>query len=270
MSATAIVTPTEQHVLFTSAMTYMFTVSCSSLRGALVLACLAIPGLAEQPKRDNTEQFLQEHNIPITRQAVTAALGDDDAAVRKAASRVLSNHWPKDAPTPIQEAMLREHDGLIRVSLASDLAHLGETAGREMLLTECHDRSEWGSTRVLAARSMFDLHDDSCVDAVLQILRSPSDPQDTLAKVDALNLVPNIIKHFSGQDYENVLNLTTNALNDPDAAVRLTASVTLGSLGDTSAIDALRVAIATEEDATVHNAMIRELKRLKTLQQGQK
>jgi len=249
---------------------YMFTVSSYSLRGVLVLACLAIPGLAERPKGENTEQFLQEHNIPITRQAVTAALFNEDATVRRSASHVLSNRWPKDAVGPIQEAMLREHDGLIRVSLASDLAQIGETAGREMLLSECHDSSEWGSTRVFAARSMFDLHDDSCVDAVLEILRSPSDPQDTYGKVDALQLMPSVIKHFSGQEYRNVMDLMMNALNDPDAGVRLTASITLGSLGDPSAIAALQAAIMTEQDAIVQEAMLGELKRLKTSQQGQK
>lgn len=240
------------------------------LREVLVLVCLAVSGLAEQPMRDGSEQFLRDHNVSITKQAVTAALLNDDAAVRKVASHVLSRRWPRDAVRLIHAAMLRENDGLIRVSLASDLAQLGDPAGREMLLTECHKSSEWGSTRVFAARNMFDLHDDSCVDAVLEILRSPSDPQDTYAKIDALHLVPDVIKHFSGQEHRNVMDLTINALNDLDAGVRLTASITLGRLGDTSAIAALQAAVTTEQDATVQNAMLGELQRLKTLQQGQK
>lgn len=253
----------------TSTITYMIAASCKSvnhLRGVLVLACLAVSALAEQPKRDYMEQFLREHNISITKQAVTAALWNNDAAVRRAASQVLSRRWPEDAAAPIQEAMLREDDGFIRVSLASDLAQLGDTAGREMLLAECH-KNVWGSTRMLAARTMFDLHDDSCVDAVLEILRLPSDPQDTNAKEDALELVPSLIHHFAGQEYQAIMDLTVNALKDAHLGVRLTSAITLGRLADPSTIPALQAALANEQDATVRDAMLVQLKGLMRLQQ---
>jgi|HubBroStandDraft_6_1064221.scaffolds.fasta_scaffold11927_6 HEAT repeat protein len=240
--------------------------SANCLRGILVLVCLGVSALAEQPIRDNTEQFLREHNISITKQDVVAALWNNDAAVRKAASHFLSNRWPTDAAVPIQEAMLREEDGLIRVSLANDLAQVGETAGREKLLAECHNSSEWGSTRVLAARFMFDLHDDSCVDAVLEILRSDSDPQDTLAKVDALNLAPIFVQHFTDRKNQSVMDLTVNALNDADLGVRITAATTLGRLADPSAITALQAALANEQDATGRNVMLIELKGLRRSQ----
>jgi hypothetical protein len=106
------------------------------------------------------------------------------------------------------------------------------------------------------------------VDAVLEILRSDSDPQDTLAKVDALNLVPSLIHHSTAQEHQAVMDLTVNSLNDPDAGVRLTASTTLGRLGDTSAVAALQVAVASERDPNIHSAMLGELKRLQGLQQS--
>jgi hypothetical protein len=249
-------------------LTFLFGLCLVPLRAVFVLACLAVSGMAEQPMRDNTEQFLREHNISATEEAVTAALWNSDPAVRRAASHVLSSRWPQNAAAPIQEAMLQEDDGVIRVSLASDLAQLGEKPGREMLLTECHSRSEWDSTRVLAARSMFDLRDDSCVDAVLEILRSDSDPQDTLAKVDALNLVPSFIHHSTAQEYQAVMDLTVNSLTDPDAGVRLTASITLGRLEDSSAVATLQAAVASEQDPNIHSAMLGELKRLQDLQQS--
>jgi len=219
---------------------------------------------------DTSEQFLREHGIALTKKGVVNALRNDDAGVRREASRFLSNHWPKEAAAPIQVAMLQEGDVLIRVSLATDLARLGDEAGREMLRTECHNVGEWGTTRMYAARTMTELHEDSCLDSVLAILRSPSDPQDTNAKWDALDLVPSIIHNSGEQENRNILDLTINALNDPDAGVRLTASITLGRLGDASAIAALETAATAEQDATVHDAMLREVKRLKTLQQGQK
>lgn len=252
------------------AIRYMIAASAKFVNGlrGVVLACLAVSGLAEQPmlEKDYIEQFLREHNISNTKEAITAALWNEDAVVRRGASRVLSRRWPKDATAPIREAMWREDAGLTRVSLASDLAQLGDAAGREMLLTECH-RSEWGSARVLAARSMFDLHDDSCVDAVLEILRSDSDPQDTLAKVDALNLVPSFIHHFTGQGYQSIMDLTVNALKDADLGVRLTSAITLGRLAVPSTIPALEAALANEQVGTVRDAMLVELKGLRRLQQ---
>ena len=229
--------------------------------GMLLLSCCAI-GLAEQPNRDYEEQFLQEHHIAITNQAVAAALRDLDAGVRQAASHVLSNRWPNQAVSPIQEAMLRENDALVRVYLAGDLAELGDDAGRRTLKAECHNHENRGSTRIVAARSMIHLHDDACDDAVLEILRADSDPQDTLAKVYALNLVPSLIHHSDRREYQLVMDLTVKDLNDPDGEVRLTTATTLGNLADPSAIPALQVAAENEPDATVRNAMLTELKKL--------
>lgn len=220
--------------------------------------------------RDTSEQFLQDHHISITKQAVITALRNDDAEIRREASRVLSSHWPKEAAAPIQIAMLQEGDELVRVSLATDLARLGDKAGREMLLTECHNTGDWGTTRMYAARGLTELHDDSCVDSVLEILRSDSDPQDTVAKSDALELLPSFIHDFTGEEYRRVLNLAVSALNDPAVGVRLTAAITLGRVGDTSAIPALQAALTTEQDATIHSAILVELKRLKNLQKERK
>ncbi len=78
-------------------------------------------------------QVLLSHHIAFTEQGVMAALRSDNAEVRKYASRVLSNHWPKNAASPIEVAMLREDVEFNRVSMAFDLAKLGENAGRQML-----------------------------------------------------------------------------------------------------------------------------------------
>ena len=110
-----------------------------------------------QSLHDTSVQFLLDHHISITKQAVTAALRTDDAEIRREASRVLSSHWPKEAAAPIRIAMSQEGDELVRVSLATDLARLGDKAGREMLLTECHNTGDWGSTRMYAAEGVTEL-----------------------------------------------------------------------------------------------------------------
>jgi len=214
------------------------------------------------------EEFLKEHHVSTAKPDVITALEADDPEVRKVAAEVLSRRWPKDAAAPLESAMLQEIDTPTRILMALDLAKIGGRAGSKMLITECHNDDQWASTRILAARSMTELHDDSCVDSILETLRSDSDPQDTLAKVDALNLVPDIIEHSGEQEYRNILDLTMNALNDPDAGVRLTASITLGHLGDISAIAPLEAAITSEPDPNISSAMLGELKRLKGFEQS--
>jgi HEAT repeat protein len=105
------------------------------------------------------------------------------------------------------------------------------------------------------------------VDTVLQILRSDSEPRDTLAKVDALNLVLTFIDHFTGQEHQAIIDLTANALKDPDMGVRLTSAATLGRLANPSTIPALQAALANEQIAMVRDAMLVELKGLMRLQQ---
>ncbi len=154
--------------------------------------------------------------------------------------------------------------------MAFDLAKLGDNAGREMLVSECHNTSEWGSTRVMAARYLSELREDSCVDSVLDILQSDSDPQDTISKIEALELVPTFIGHATGQDSQEVLELVAKALDDPDLGVRLTASHMLVRLGDVPAIPKLQAALEREQDDTVYSAMLGDLKRLGELQKGTK
>ena len=222
------------------------------------------------PIGDTPEQVLKSRHIAIRKPSLVAALLSDDAEVRKLAAGVLANRWPKDAAPAIEEAMLREADDWNRIWMAFDLAKLGDKAGREMLGTECHNTGEWGSTRMLAARKMSELHDDSCVDSVLDVLGSDSDPQDTNAKESALDLVPSFIKHFTGQEYRKVLDLAEKALDDPAGGVRIAASIMLGRLGDVSAVPGLQAALAREQDETVQGVVSRDVKRLEELHQGAK
>ena len=217
--------------------------------------------------QDWSEKILNEHHIPTTKHALTLALKDADFAVRNSAAELLSRRWPNEAKAILEAAMLQEGNARTRIDMALDLAKIGDRAGYEGLITECHDASDWGSDRILAAEGLTDLHDDSCTDSVLEILGSPSDPQDTCAKMAALNLVPRIIHHSGDQEYRSILDLTINALNDPDEGVRLTASITLGRLADASAIVALEKAMSAEQEATLQDAMRRELQRLKDLKQ---
>jgi HEAT repeat protein len=229
----------------------------------VVFATVAWAGQDDEAlSRDMPERVLRSHHFRITEQGAIAALGSDNSQVRECAALVLLNHWPADAASPIEVAMLKESDEFSRVHMASDLAKLGDNAGREMLVSECHSIGEWGSTRMLAARFMSELHEDTCVDSVLELLQSDSDPQDTMSKVEAVDLVPTFIGRLAGQDSQLVLELVAKALDDPDLGVRLTASNMLVSLGDVSAISRLRAAFEKEQDENIKSAMLSDVKSL--------
>jgi HEAT repeat protein len=208
------------------------------------------------------EQILEQHHIALTTPSLVEALRSDDPMIRRLAAKVLSTHYPKEAIPDIEQAMFRESNNPTRMSMAFDLARLGDQAGRQMLVDECHDTSKWGSERIAAAWDMSVIHDDSCVDSVLEILQSNSNPHDTRAKTEALELVPTFIGHLSKQDSDWVLELVANGLEDPWPGVRVTASEMLDRLEYVAAIPRLKGAIAREQDQSCRGELERHLKQL--------
>jgi hypothetical protein len=241
----------------------------------LYLPALLAIGVWPQPRSingvpigDMPEQLLKSHHIALTRRSLVAALRNDDAEVRKLAAGVLANRWPNDTASEIEGAMLREPVIRNRICMAFDLAKLRNRAGREMLINECHKRGNWGSDRVLAARFMSDLHDDSCVDSIIDILQSNSDPNDTVSKEGALDLVPNFIGRLTQHDSQRVFELVANALDDPAPGVRMNAGDVLVRLRDVTAIPRLEAAIAREQEETCRDALERDLKQLQKVKQA--
>ncbi len=217
----------------------------------------------------DTRNPLGRHHIANTKRALIAALRNDDAEVRQAASGALANGWPKDAIAPIKEAMLREIVAGNREAMAFDLARLGDATGRDTLTRLCHSTADPEYVRMAAAMNMSFLKDDSCVDVVLDVFRLDSDPDDPDSKSQALSLVPGFIGRLGGEESRRVLELVAKALDDPDPGVRMTASNTLGLLGDVSAIPALQAALTREKNEGCRLQMFTDLQRLEKLKQSQ-
>ncbi len=220
------------------------------------------------PIGDMPEQLLKSHHIALTHWSLVAALRSDDAEVRKLTAGILANRWPNDTASAIEEAMLREPVIRNRIWMAFDLAKLRNHTGREMLISECHKRGNWGSDRMLAARFMSDLHDDSCVDSIIDVLQSNSDPNDTVSKEEALDLVPNFIEHLTQRDSQRVFELVANALDDPAPGVRMDAGDVLVRLGDVTTIPRLEAAIARKQEETCRGALDRDLKQMQKAKQA--
>lgn len=239
----------------------------------VVWLCAAFAGprliTAESPRPSITpETILKAHRIPITRKAIFEALAGNDETVRGAAAEVALNRWPKDAIRPVERAMLKESDVYARIWMANDLFALGDPLGREMLVRVCHDMAEPGSARMGAANDLVRLKDDSCLESVFNTLESATDLRDTVAKEDALELAPELIRHFGPQRYQSVLQLVIRALGDSWPSNRTTASRVLAQIGDPAAIPSLEAAMTEEKDETRRSILLDSLQVLKMKNQA--
>ena len=192
---------------------------------------------------------LQLLELPLL--AVMAALRSNNGEVRVAAAELA--------------AQLKEGVVWYRIRMANALARLGDRRGRETLISVCHRHSESGSVRMYAATILStEFQDDSCLDLVFDVLQKDSDPKDTEAKEQALELTPDLIGRLSPPQSQKLFDLLTKALGDPWPGVRITASMTLDRLGDVAAIPRLQAAIANEKDEGCRSVMARELKWLQS------
>jgi HEAT repeat protein len=208
--------------------------------------------------------ILKAHRISITRGAVFAALANRNAVVRSAAADLATNRWPNDATHPIEQAMLNESIVWNRIGMASDLLRLGDRLGGETLVKVCHDTTEPGSARMAAAGALVRFKDDSCLDSVFDSLESATDLRDTDAKEQALELAPELIRHFGPERYQSVFQLVIKALGDPWLSVRMNASTILDEIGDPAAIPSLAAAIAQEKDEDVRRTLQKNLQDLQS------
>jgi HEAT repeat protein len=224
---------------------------------------------ASVPVFESSEQVLKRYQIAITERALISALFNDSPVVRSLAAEVLAKRWPKTSRQPIEQALEREMDDSTRIRMAYFLAEIGDDAGRQVLIGECHRVGAWGSMRIFAARELATLNDDSCIDAVIDVLRSPTDPLDTNAKYEAIKLIPAIIGHLGQKGSDEAIDLVANALGDPAPNVRSIASGSLVRLKCVNAILKLEAAIASEEENDIRIAMENDLTQLRQLKQNQ-
>jgi hypothetical protein len=229
------------------------------------------PVAAEPLRPYLPESILRAHGVALTQHAVVAALRNKDIEVRRAASNVLTRHWPRMAVSVIQQALSSEQEPFTRLFMAADLARIDDPLGRKTLISECHNDSAWGSVRMYAATVLSrDFGDDSCLDPVLDVLQSEADPKEGEgAKEMALELVPVLIGRVDKSQSQRLFELLTSALRDPHPYLRMTASATLRSLGDVRAIPSLQAAIANETDEGCLLWMNVSLKELQSKRQAQ-
>lgn len=194
---------------------------------------------------------LEEHHIGLTKPELLAALKSGEDEVRGLAATRLADEHSTDAIPQILESMSVEKNPATRINIAYALSRLGETRGSVTLKEACQQPTLPGYVRVRAASYLLAEQDDSCLGSVETLLQLRSDP-DT--RVQALSILPQY-QLLSGHLSEKTKHLVIESLADADPSVRIVASETLVSLGNSSDIPNLEHAITSERDGTVRSAM---------------
>src|ERR1700722_20364444 len=82
---------------------------------AFFIAAVCSKQLTGEPLTPNNPgKVLRAHGVALTEHAVVAALSNKNVEVRRAASDMLMERWPKAAPSAIEQVMSKDPDGFTR------------------------------------------------------------------------------------------------------------------------------------------------------------
>lgn len=162
----------------------------------------------------------------------------------------------------IQAAAAREPRPMSRLSLAFDLAQLGDQSGVDLLTQACSDASRPAVERLFAAQETRSLHRDACLSDVLSILESNIDAPEAIQALNFFSGFDDLPGSNGVERQAAIVGAATRRLGDDDAGVRIAASNVLSRIGDSSAAEALRQAILRETVEAAKSEMQRDLETL--------
>jgi HEAT repeat protein len=223
----------------------------------LSLAALCASG-QHDGRLSTTEESLKRHNVGLTSPALIHALGNSDSEVRYLAAQKLAEDKNKEAIPEIARALDSETVPATQINIAFALAQLGDNRGFIALSKSCDDQKIQAGLRVRAAGYLLNLNNESCLQAVMAVLRSDADFDSRMLALSLLGR----FHHISDEDSKSMCAAAVQALTDPTPAVRISASTALVALGNPAAIPALERAVDSETDQAVKNQMRSNLKRL--------
>jgi len=216
-------------------------------------------GVATGSRHETFAEFLKRHNIELTEAGLVAALKNPDPEVRDNAAAELAGEKVLTAIPAMKEAFAAEKDPGMQVNIAYAIAQMGDKDGSVALKRLCDTAP--ASPRLKAALYMLRLNDESCLDAVMSILRA--EPGGDHAHVEAALSLVSSFHNLEPLDEQRLIALTVKLLADPSPSVRMTASQALEQVGDTDVVPSLKKAIADETDQVARSFMQAELQKLK-------
>jgi|SRR5271166_311218 len=230
---------------------------------ALLLASLSAspqnPVPAQSGHFMTFRELLTQRNIDLTEPGLITALRNQDPHVRYWSALVLAEDKATDAVPAISEALKSETVLEAKASIALALGQLGCQQGFATLKTMCGDRNIPTSLRLYATMYMLDLDDESCLNAIFEVLQSNA---DSGSRVLALSQLSRFHK-VSQDDSQRIVTATLRALADEMPTVRIAASRALSRFPPAVAVPSLQNAIAREQDEGVKILMQSSLQHLR-------
>jgi HEAT repeat protein len=217
------------------------------------------------------EQMLERRGIQLTKQGLLSALLDLRAVVRSLAARKLAQDGQRDSIPAIAAALSVEDAPGTREIMATSLASLGEEQGFAALRDMCGANFPAGLRR-FAAEDMLILHNEECVDDLVNVLRfvrdsAPGHPlRDNFLQVGLYDLDTFAPQHPTGRQQADICALAASCLASKSRDIRIAASRVLGTFGDAASAQELQRTVAVEEDHDVRARMLADVQRLKDRQ----
>jgi HEAT repeat protein len=185
---------------------------------------------------------LTRRNIPLTEPDLLSALKNPDPEIRSLAAAQLAASDDHSALKYMITAFQDERDPQVQVNIAGAASWLGSNIAIQQLKTICKDVNQPSTARLDAARYISNKQLPDCFPAVREIVQNDQD-----ATVRALAITAAV--NYWGQP-DGAKKIAVQALNDIDAAVRITAADSLSSLRATDAIPTLKSCLQSEGDET--------------------
>ena len=208
---------------------------------------------------ETVKEALLRHGISSDEQSLLLALGNSDPEVRGLAAIQLGVEKGKDALPALLAALGAEKEPNAKVSMAAEVARLGDETGIIDLRMICDDKTTPAYIRLQAARRLQYLKDDYCYETVEGLAATAPDPD---SRIGALYLLTNV-ESMSKRDTRKVRGLVVRALGDSDVRVRVAASNQIVLIGKKSDLPFLERAAGAEKDTDARSSMERDLETLR-------
>jgi HEAT repeat protein len=204
---------------------------------------------------------LRARGISTAEPSLIQAMRNEDPEIRIVAALELAEDRHEDAVPLIEEAFSHESVPKVQIGIATALLSLGDPRGLQHLHGMCADGSLSIDDVGDVVRNLAIMKDStaSCLDPALGFLGSHCDSESRLR---AMWMLPDLYASAPPAERSRISGMLEDMLNDPDPAVRLTASNSLAQANIATSMPSLRMAIANEADATVRAGLERDLRRL--------
>jgi HEAT repeat protein len=241
--------------------TEMCNKSCCLVKAALLTFLLLSTETGFPQPPPNPTIVLWQYGVSNTIPSLRVALNNEHFEVRSLAAGLLAEDKDLEAIPLIQDALAKETDPRVTLSMRQALTTLKAWQPAPLLMKTCNDPNVDHIARLEAANRLLDLGGNQCLSSVLDLLDQSTDPPSrelSLQYLRKLSVAPPTAYMPKLQAF------LLAELRDPVPMSRQYASDVLSLWGNQNAIPALEAAIAVETSVPTRDHLEESLIRLKS------